>query len=303
MLLVERTFGENYRFGFNTQEQDDEIYGDGNMNTALFWEYETRLGRRWNLDPKPNFTISLYCAFINNPILFTDIAGDTAKASQEGYLLLQEGLTATLGADNPFGYNSDKGYITINENIDRSKYNDEQLRIIDQVGAVVTSTLVNELIVVNFEEPILELGNKSLADYEFNGATARDGSKTWIARNPQQVGEVPNPKYNPYNIYSEQYIAGWVNAGSYSRGLNTLHEIGGHAYLRFEKPNITQAEHNQIVENFETSIRQIYQIGVYETKKEVRKANKKGLNVKIGDPIYLKGAGQKHGEFLIIYKK
>jgi hypothetical protein len=72
---------DGYRFGFNTQEKDDEIYGEGNLNTAMFWEYDTRLGRRWNLDPKPNVSISSYSVFANNPIFFSDYGGDTIRIS------------------------------------------------------------------------------------------------------------------------------------------------------------------------------------------------------------------------------
>ena len=68
-----------YRFGFNTQEKDDEVYGEGNASSAMFWEYDTRLGRRWNLDPKPQISISNYVCFNNNPILLVDILGDVAK--------------------------------------------------------------------------------------------------------------------------------------------------------------------------------------------------------------------------------
>jgi RHS repeat-associated protein len=64
-----------YRFGFNTQEKDDEIYGAGNSITAEFWEYNTRLGRRWNLDPKPLQGISQYACFGNNPISNIDPDG------------------------------------------------------------------------------------------------------------------------------------------------------------------------------------------------------------------------------------
>ena len=35
--------GSEYRFGFNGQEQVDEVYGNGNLNTAMFWEYELRI--------------------------------------------------------------------------------------------------------------------------------------------------------------------------------------------------------------------------------------------------------------------
>ena len=68
---------DGYRFGFQNQEKTDEISGAGNHTTAMFWEYDTRLGRRWNLDPKPEPSISNYAAFRNNPILFTDLLGDT----------------------------------------------------------------------------------------------------------------------------------------------------------------------------------------------------------------------------------
>ena len=71
----------SYRFSFNGQEKVDEISGAGNHNTALFWEYDTRLGRRWNLDPKPNPSISNYATFANNPIYYMDLLGDTLRGS------------------------------------------------------------------------------------------------------------------------------------------------------------------------------------------------------------------------------
>jgi hypothetical protein len=80
MVMPNRSYslssGSKYRFGFNTQEKDDEVYGAGNLNTAMFWEYDTRIGRRWNTDPKGNVFESLYATFGNNPILNNDINGD-----------------------------------------------------------------------------------------------------------------------------------------------------------------------------------------------------------------------------------
>ena len=67
--------GSEYRYGFNKQEQDDEVYGNGNLNTAEFWEYDTRLGRRWNVDPVMKYDQSGYNAFANNPIWIIDING------------------------------------------------------------------------------------------------------------------------------------------------------------------------------------------------------------------------------------
>jgi hypothetical protein len=67
-----------YRFGFNTQERENEVYGFGNLSTAEFWEYDTRLGRRWNLDPVDQIDISNYAVNGNNPIWYADPDGDVA---------------------------------------------------------------------------------------------------------------------------------------------------------------------------------------------------------------------------------
>ena len=72
-------FGGEYRFGFNNHEKDDEVSWEGNHNTATFWEYDGRLGRRWNTDPRPNPSISNYATFANNPIWYSDILGDTIR--------------------------------------------------------------------------------------------------------------------------------------------------------------------------------------------------------------------------------
>ena len=66
-----------YRFGFNSQEKDNEITGvEGAHNTAEFWMYDTRLGRRWNVDPVDQVSISNYACFGNNPVENVDINGD-----------------------------------------------------------------------------------------------------------------------------------------------------------------------------------------------------------------------------------
>ena len=70
---------ENYRFGFNTQEKTDEISGSGNHNTAQFWEYDSRLGRRWNTDPVTKPWESQYACLSGNPIWFKDPLGDIFK--------------------------------------------------------------------------------------------------------------------------------------------------------------------------------------------------------------------------------
>ena len=78
MLQPGRQFSAGgYRFGFNGQEKVDEISGVGNHNTALFWEYDTRLGRRWNLDPKPFPWESQFSVMGDNPICRVSIRPST----------------------------------------------------------------------------------------------------------------------------------------------------------------------------------------------------------------------------------
>jgi RHS repeat-associated protein len=68
--------GKGYRYGFNGQERSDEIKGQGNSYTATFWEYDARIGRRWNVDPVFKSDISSYATFSGNPISRIDPSGD-----------------------------------------------------------------------------------------------------------------------------------------------------------------------------------------------------------------------------------
>ena len=69
---------DKYRYtGVNGQEADLEL-GSG-VSSAEYWEYDSKLGRRWNIDPKPNAHMSYYSCFGNSPIWKSDIKGDTIK--------------------------------------------------------------------------------------------------------------------------------------------------------------------------------------------------------------------------------
>lgn len=67
--------GEDYRFAFNGMEADNEISGIGNTYTASFWQYDPRIGRRWNIDPVINEWESAYATFHNSPVSFADPEG------------------------------------------------------------------------------------------------------------------------------------------------------------------------------------------------------------------------------------
>ena len=63
----------------NSQEKDNEIYGEGNSYTAEYWQYDARLGRRWNVDPVVVEWESSYSVFENNPLNMVDINGNSAN--------------------------------------------------------------------------------------------------------------------------------------------------------------------------------------------------------------------------------
>ncbi len=66
---------ESYRYGFNGQEKSTEIEPNGNSMTAEFWQYDARIGRRWNVDPVYKAYESSYGTFAGNPLWFSDFNG------------------------------------------------------------------------------------------------------------------------------------------------------------------------------------------------------------------------------------
>ena len=72
-----------FRFGFNGQENDNEVKGTGNSYNFNARIYDSRLGRMLSLDPamKKYPSISPYAAFGLNPIMFTDMSGATLQVA------------------------------------------------------------------------------------------------------------------------------------------------------------------------------------------------------------------------------
>ena len=68
--------GDSIKYAYNGQRRSTEI--STTAQTALYWEYNGDVGRRWNVDPKTNVAISPYNCFAGNPIWRIDIKGDTA---------------------------------------------------------------------------------------------------------------------------------------------------------------------------------------------------------------------------------
>jgi hypothetical protein len=77
----------NYRYGFGSQEKSYKIDAGGNSVSAEFWQFDTRIGRRWNVDPLANEAPGWtpYRGFYNNPIRYADPNGAKEYESREAF--------------------------------------------------------------------------------------------------------------------------------------------------------------------------------------------------------------------------
>jgi hypothetical protein len=106
MQIVERTYNAPaYRYSMNGQEKDYDIDAGGNHTTALYWEYDSRIARRWNTDPIVKEWEAPYMCFGDNPITGSDVLGNTTEGDYYG----ADGTY--LGND---GINDDKAYLVTN---------------------------------------------------------------------------------------------------------------------------------------------------------------------------------------------
>jgi len=250
MQMPGRSFSsENYRYGFNGHEKVDEISGQGNHTTATFWEYDTRIGRRWNQDPKPNPSISNYASFANNPIMFSDALGDTIRTNTEGAQNTNMAIEGLLdGKTNPIGFDSDKGILTYHNNVDISWYSDVQKDVLGRYQELITNKSEVNLKVVDINDAIEDAGGKSLKDLNAAGITVpykyQDGSiayqNVYVGRNPVKSNGSPEKK-------------------EYS-GITNIHELGGHSFLNLTQPALKKNDHNKLVEDLHKKIFMNYKV-------------------------------------------
>jgi RHS repeat-associated protein len=87
MVMPGRTFSAtSYRFGFNSQEKDDEIKGNGNSLEFKYRIYDSRLGRFLSIDPlsKSYPMLTPYQFASNTPIWARELEGLEANYTNDG---------------------------------------------------------------------------------------------------------------------------------------------------------------------------------------------------------------------------
>jgi len=114
MLTVGRSWsvGSEYRYGFNSAENDDEIAGNNNDLDFGARIYDSRLGRWLSIDPKANIysSFSPYSFCLNNPVVFVDENGKEPTRLMAG--TIEEALS----------HFRDKGLTTVDEIIEYIDY-------------------------------------------------------------------------------------------------------------------------------------------------------------------------------------
>jgi len=88
--------GSDYRYSINGQEKETEL--NENITTAEFWEYDSRIVRRWNLDPVLKDDESPYLCFSGNPIWFSDPNGDDGGKKGKTKPLTEKKLNESLSS-------------------------------------------------------------------------------------------------------------------------------------------------------------------------------------------------------------
>jgi hypothetical protein len=143
--------GSGFRFGFNTQEKDKEIYNNYETYTATFWEYDGRLGRRWNVDPVVIYQESVFSCFSNNPIYFVDVLGNKKT---DNYTMKQDGTVK---------------YEKTADKTDKFYYEEKDYTITKLAELEKTTTIENRFETIGGVRKQVEKAGITLVKFDFNG--------------------------------------------------------------------------------------------------------------------------------------
>ncbi len=159
--MVGRSFSTNqYRYGFGGQEKDDEVFNStGTSYTAQFWQYDSRLGRRWNVDPFTYPWQSSYTAFNNNPIIFVDPLGLFGTRKEARKHKKENGLKGRIRKGDDGVYSID------NKKQGTSIFKDKEFGI--QTAVLVTAKRPDNKNITPFEIGVEWLTGKGARERDF----------------------------------------------------------------------------------------------------------------------------------------
>lgn len=207
-----------YRFGFNGQERSDEMKGFGNSYTAEFWEYDPRIGNRWNLDPRPAVGISEYSAFNNSPIWLNDPLGDTSRPGFWGGLIdFTEGGWGAVKGDA-------KGLLKF---VASDAWNSQTWT---NVGKNITALAIGNASVGG---PGVGMANLATFDAKF-GTDLYDRNAAFHEKAESSVNNIPNMNAKDWGSFTGHLafaIAGTKGVNAAGKGLGALNRFAATRYL------------------------------------------------------------------------
>ena len=222
-----RTFNSSdYRYGFNGMEKDDEVSGTGNSYTADFWQYDPRLGRRWNVDPVVKPFESGYSTFLGNPILFVDPNGDdpSTHTDKDGNVVqvIDDGDNSVYKHDDLSKWDKKSNLPTSEVGVSKmgeTEYWDE-FRAHSESGAILPEVAANAKIRFgeSFDEDIKQLNSEaksmSLSEIAENSTLNKKfdiKNDKSIAPDGPNTGKLLNGKYATARS-AGNYLAGYNGA-------------------------------------------------------------------------------------------
>lgn len=278
-----------YRYGFNGQEKDDHIMGAGNLNTAKFWEYDTRLGRRWNIDPVDKPWRSTYSVLENTPIWRVDPNGDDDFFNSQGMFIrsTKKGTAIRIVGVDGISKLSDINFNKVKDLTDLIK----KLRIVSNVGTYYAHQInLNYVIGVDKNPIALAHTNRTnvslttqqngclstdLDDYRIlkNVLVHEDGHK----KNYERTSSDEITYYNHWTVYFDQIAHKTFHDLDKQNQLGFI--ISGLQYLfnsAIKESNGPGALYNQDIENLNQVL------------------SKEGISISLEDPKDVRKGGVIH---------
>ena len=201
----------SYRFGFNGQEKDQEIYNNQSTTTAMFWEYDGRIGRRWNGDPVEKEKESSYSCFSNSPIFYQDLFGDLAG----DYLTKNGEYLGSDGKDDNIGYTVEKSDVKYKEDgktVDSDKTKNKKEFTSEYSGFVDMSAVIyGESTPEAYSSTAHIIKNmQELGEYAASTPGISDKTKSNINTNLTDIANASvSAEYGDMNNYKNSF--GWNN--------------------------------------------------------------------------------------------